>query len=204
MSKKVPKVSDITKADKNPYLNEVRYGISMKKRGILVGTSDKLLTNPVTGETEQLKMVGSYKTVDPEQFVKIYTNRVSSMFELSKAGNKVFGYVLNKVEMNSDEIYIYIQDLMLFCNWGEKRQAYQGLAELVAAQIIYPSTKPNIWFINPNILFNGDRVALIDQYKIQRKEELQKPKIPVNTQFETQGDYARAIPATTGQAENEE
>lgn len=189
--KNIVKISQVPKAEKNPFLDETQRSMVMKRKGVLVGVGRKLLMDQDTGEMSELKMLGQYHEIDQESFVKIYRKQVSVFFDLSRTGNKVLGFVLSKVEKDTDEIYIYIPDLMEYCEWGEKRQAYRGLAELTSANIIWPSTKPNIWFINPSVLFNGNRVAFIQQYKI--KSQNPSPKILPNVEFERQGDYGKAV-----------
>ncbi len=55
---------------------------------------------------------------------------------------------------------------MAYCGYKSKMQCYRGLGELLANKIIAMSDQPNLWFINPKIVFNGDRIAFIKQYKI--------------------------------------
>ncbi|KAA3824478.1 hypothetical protein F3F35_31800 [Bacteroides ovatus] len=51
---------------------------------------------------------------------------------------------------------------------------YRGLAELVKAEIIARGINENLWFINPLIVFNGDRVSFTKTYV--RKKSLSTKK----------------------------
>jgi hypothetical protein len=189
----IKKISDLEKAITNPFLKDNNIQMNLKRKGVLVGMGDKALVDNGTGEVTPLKIVGSYREVDQEEFVKVFRSKVSAIFSLSKTGNKTLGFVMSKIEKNTDEIYIYLPELMEFAEWAEKRQAYRGLAELAGAGIVYPSTRTGIWFINPNILFNGDRVAFIEQLKVTSGLPVEKPPvIPANVEFEQQGDYVKA------------
>lgn len=41
---------------------------------------------------------------------------------------------------------------------------YKGLAELITAEIIARGPNEYVWFINPMIVFNGDRVTFAKTY----------------------------------------
>jgi hypothetical protein len=115
----------------------------------------------------------SKKEIDPEQFVKVYTAGISAMYDLSKSGIKALHYCTTILVPDNDVIYIYIPHMIDFCGWKSKKQAYVGLKELVKAQIIAPSFYPGKWFINPRVMFNGNRLMLIQDI---RKKEVKPTK----------------------------
>jgi len=110
----------------------------------------------------------SKKEIEPEKFVKVYTAGISAMYDLTKSGIKAFHYCTTILVPDSDVIYIYIPHMIEFCGWKSKKQAYVGLKELIRAEIIAPSFYPGKWFINPRVMFNGNRLMLIQD--IRRKE----------------------------------
>lgn len=115
----------------------------------------------------------SKKEIDPEQFVKVYTAGISAMYDLSKSGIKALHYCTTILVPDNDVIYIYIPEMIDFCGWKSKKQAYVGLKELVKAGIIAPSFHPGKWFINPRVMFNGNRLMLIQDI---RKKEVKPTK----------------------------
>jgi len=115
----------------------------------------------------------SKREVDPTEFIKVYTAGISAMYNLTKSGLKAFHYCTTRLIPDSDKIYIYIPDMAEFCGWKSKKQAYVGLKELIRAGIIAPSFHPGIWFINPQVIFNGNRLVLVREL---RKKEV----LPVN------------------------
>lgn len=170
----IEKVSDSQKFKDNPFVADEYLKIDRGKRTIIAGNTNKLLMDKETGEIEGITLMHRYKEVDKTTFVKLYTTEISSLFELSKTGLKTFGYVLNNSEINKDTIYIFLPDLIAYAGWTSLKQAYRGLGELIANKIIAMSNRPNIWFINPNIFFNGDRIAFIKEYRL--KETKESPK----------------------------
>lgn len=165
-------VSNATKYETNPFIEEDTLVINKGKQQIIAGSANRVLVNPDTGETEGIAILHKFKEVDKEQFVKIYVDEIKALFDLSKSGLKVLGYFLQAMRINTDEIYLSIPKLMKYCNYSYKAQAYKGLAELLSNKIIAMSRDTNIWFINPHIIFNGDRIAFVKQYKLKAKPEL--------------------------------
>jgi hypothetical protein len=66
-----------------------------------------------------------------------------------------------------------------------KQSTYtRGVRELVEAKIIAPAFIPARWYINPTIIFNGDRLVLTARYE---KESKITPVIDNETGEITQG-----------------
>jgi len=62
-----------------------------------------------------------------------------------------------------------------FCEWGTVQNCYKGMKELYLAKIIAPTITYGFWFINPNVLFNGNRLMIIDEY--QRWDNINAPEM---------------------------
>lgn len=158
-------VSKAEKHETNPFFEPVTK-IDKGRRTIIAGHTKDILVNSDTGEVSGVSLLHRYKEVDKESFVKLYIGEVSALFDLSKTGLKVFGYVLTALRVNKAEIYLHIPDLMEYCGYKQKNQVYKGLSELITNKIIAQSTRPGIWYINPTIVFNGDRIAFIKEYRL--------------------------------------
>ena len=169
----------------NPFLmDDGVIKIERGKKAIIMGGTKDILVDQETGETKALGVLAKYQEVDRTKFVKIYVNEIKNIFDLSTTGYKVFAYLLTCIKINNDEIYLNIQDCVDFCKWKATVQVYRGLGELMKNEIIAQSKKSNIWFINPNIIFNGDRFAFIKQYTL--KNEKQLPADPLLPLFSKQ------------------
>jgi len=184
--KKIEGIKHIIKYTENPFLSSEIIKIDQGRRQVLAGTTKNVLVNTETGETEGITLLARYKEVDKSQFVKLFINEVSMLFDLSKAGIRVFGYVLQCLQINKDEIFINIPELMKYCNYKQSNQAYKGLAELVKNKIIAMSSRYSFWYINPNIVFNGDRIMFIKEYRIKEKGNQQLTlEMPLGNEFNT-------------------
>lgn len=130
----------------------------------IIGTSDLGVVNVLTGEVEGGNFLWTNKQVDEEQFRKVYVSELHHLYNLRKTGLITLHFVLEKLQTNTDMIYIHIPDLMKFGNWKVKKTAYNGIKELVDNKLIAPCFMNGWWFINPHIIFNGSRLTLVTNY----------------------------------------
>lgn len=169
MKKDIVLVREATKHKENPFLQNDIFQVKKGKSTVIAGSTKKVMVDIETGETEGIALVHRYKEVDTAEFVKIFKDEIKSTFDLSKTGNKAFGYILSILPIRSATIYLNISKMVEYCEWKTTVSAYQGLGELIKNKIIAPSMEPNLWFINPSIIFNGDRYAFIKEYRLKRK-----------------------------------
>lgn len=64
---------------------------------------------------------------------------------------------------------------MEYTGFKSKASIYKGLAELVAAEVIARGNHENLFYINPLIIFNGDRVSYTKEF-IRKKESEEEQK----------------------------
>ncbi|MDA5349677.1 replication/maintenance protein RepL, partial (plasmid) [Escherichia coli] len=126
-----------------------------------------------------------YKRVDSEQFVKLFTANIGLTFELSSAGIKAFGVLVWSVQnsaLSKDEVDLdtLVLEAFLQCQVSASKQPLRlslatfkrGLNELEKAKIIAKTMRQGRYFINPNFVFNGDRIAFTTV--IERKNTIEK------------------------------
>jgi len=156
--------------DSNPEDSILRLAFPKTKK--LVGKMKNIdLVNTETGEIEGGNFLYQNIKVDEQQFAKIYLNKMHHLYELSKPALIALHFILNELKPNKDQVYIYNPNLQKFANWKSKRQVYTALKELIQKNIIAPSLYPGIWFINIHIVFNGNRIVLIQDYRKQEQNE---------------------------------
>ena len=72
---------------------------------------------------------------------------------------------------------------MEYTKYKSEKAIYKGLAELVAAEVIARGPADNLWFINPLIVFNGDRASytreIIKKKRTQPKKEEDKNQLSI-------------------------
>lgn len=169
----------------NPFLENMIVPIKGRQiRLSRLGKDDNVLVNQSTGETLGTH-VTTFKTVDGEQFVKLFTSNIALTFDLNSPGIKAFSVLLWSVQakgLSKDEVPLDVLVLDEFMEAHADKNPplrlspatfLRGLAELVRAQIIAKTMRQGWYFINPNFVFNGDRVAFTTV--IERKKRVRDP-----------------------------
>jgi hypothetical protein len=155
----------------NPFLENMLVPVKGKQIQLSkLGRDENVLVNQNTGEIQGTH-VTTYKKVDSEQFIKLFTANIGMTFNLSAAGIKTFSVLLWVVQNDAiakDTVYL---DAMVLSDFIESHATNKkplnlsittykrGLNELEKAQIIAKTMRKGVYFINPNFVFNGDRVA---------------------------------------------
>lgn len=153
--------------EKNPFLKDLVINTKSKSVKIsTLGKDDNILVNQQTGEVRGTHVV-SYRKVDPDKFVKVFAENIALTFDLTAAGIKAFNVLMHAVQnhgIGRDEVLLDIYTLDDFLKNNTVKNFsnstyHRGLKELEKAKIIAKTKRKGWYFINPNFLFNGDRVA---------------------------------------------
>ncbi|EEQ4619582.1 TPA: replication/maintenance protein RepL [Escherichia coli] len=170
---------------RNPFLEGMVVPVKGKQvRLSRLGRDENILVNQSTGEVQGTH-VATFKRVDSEQFVKLFTANIGLTFDLSSAGIKAFGVLVWSVQnsvLSKDEVDLdsFVLDEFLECQVSASKQPLRlslatfkrGLNELEKAKIIAKTMRQGRYFINPNFVFNGDRIAFTTV--IERKNTVEK------------------------------
>jgi hypothetical protein len=150
----------------NPFLRGAAVQIKGKKRFYNVLSRSDLIINQetqaVTGGVEH-KVV---KIVDDAEFVKVFANGVAGIYDLNRAGKRVFAFLLEVVQAhpNVDRIYLHFMDAMEEPWKIPKTTFFNGMAELIEKDFVAPSDRQNMYFLNPCMVWNGDRFRFVQEY----------------------------------------
>ncbi|MEX3614764.1 MAG: replication/maintenance protein RepL [Burkholderia gladioli] len=161
----------------NPFLDDMIVPVKGKQiRLSRLGREDNVLVNQNTGEIHGTH-VTTYKRVDGEQFVKLFTANIGMTFDLSSAGIKAFGVLLWTVQykaLSKDEVDLdsfVLEDFIEAQKMSLSLATFKrGITELEKAQIVAKTMRKGRYFINPNFVFNGDRVAFTTVIERKRRE----------------------------------
>lgn len=167
----------VERHDTNPFLDNMVVPLKGKQvRLSRLGKDNNIIINESTGET-QGTAITTYRKVDSEKFVKLFTANIGFTFDLTSPGIKAFTVLIWAVQnkaLEKDEIYLDSFVLNDFIDSQQDKTLKlsaatfkRGLSELVKAQIIARTRRQGQYFINPNFMFNGDRIAfttLIERY----------------------------------------
>lgn len=166
------------KYSENPYtqdkfLAQVKQNFASKN----IRVSDKAnLINEDTGEKDNFLAIYRRHKYDKEQFVKFYLQRnyLELIFKMSAKARGVLIHVIRRMEPNSDVVRLDLdgQQIRQDSGYTSKATLYRGLEELIRNEVIAKSVYGGTFFINPNILFNGDRVIFIDS--VEKKKGVKR------------------------------
>lgn len=150
-----------------------------------IGKEQNILVNQVTGEVHGTH-VTTHKRVDSEQFIKLFTANIALTFDLSAQGIKTFSVLVWSMQnsaLQKDVVYLdtHVREDFINAHKDSKKPLKlsqptfaRGLAELTKAQIIAKSIRQGCYWLNPNFVFNGDRIAFTTVIEKRRKDEEQQ------------------------------
>lgn len=171
----------------NPFVDANLLGqLSGAKNVFFTQMSRNSIVDVDTGEINHAKLqVVKVIRADKEKFVKIYTTHLKRFFELSAPGYKFLHYILHLTQnsIDKDKVYLSLDGAQnFFEEQGSKISSatyYRAVAELIDKLFIAETTQLYIFFINPKLFFNGDRVEFITQFIVDEKskQEVLPPEI---------------------------
>lgn len=164
----MPPRKKVVRHKENPFTADMI--VPVKQRQVQLsrlGADNNILINQSTGET-QGTAVTTYRKVDGDRFVKLFTDNIGLTFDLTSPGIRTFGVLLWAVQhkaISKDQVDIDVYTLTDFLKANPQKKTMsketlkRGLRELNDAQIIARTVKQGRFYINPNFIFNGDRIA---------------------------------------------
>jgi hypothetical protein len=121
------------------------------------------------------------KAVDSENFVKMYLKGIKKHSELGKAGLTLFELVFHQVSgrngKDKDKVEL---SFLLAQKWKPdltRSTYFRGLNELIEKGFLFCSMAADVYFVNINFMFNGDRINLVESYV--RKEVIAQGELPL-------------------------
>lgn len=168
-----------TRYAENPFIKSEAEYARNKKRTVVAG--GKAVVDMGTGEIESTTAeVVTTHEVDPEQFIKLYTAELKSLFSLTASAMKLFQVLLKQVQnrKDSDTILLNINIMQKYFEELEvkpisKPTFYRCMNEMINKGFIAPAaTSKDLFYINPNLFFNGDRLKIVKEFHIKRQVDM--------------------------------
>ena len=168
------KLTAFEKNKENPFIKQAIEQINdnvVKKYKTASKTGEKAILTAVDnhgqvlGHTQFVRQI----EVDEAQFAKFYLSNFSAFFDLKPSAVRVFGYVLRELKPNKDHFHIDFDEMLEVTNYKNKSSLYEGLASLVQNEIIARGKNEYHYFINPMVVFNGNRITFAKTYVKKNK-----------------------------------
>lgn len=166
----------------NPFWDEQQVKIGSK----LIKVSSGHHLSKETGESISHSGIHVIKEIDESEFLKIYTKNVKVIFDLKPTTQRVLQYLMNELQKtpNADAIYLawvganeYFSEVKL----NISRSSFQrSLKEMMEKGFLAESTKPNLFWFNPHLFFNGDRMVFVREYR-KKSEKIKNNDVENNS-----------------------
>ncbi len=163
----------------NPFCFETEIKIETRKRNLTVSRGTELIERKDTSKTYFANIVHTQE-VDKEEFIKLYTSQIKAYFDLTKTAYKVFFIFLRIYQdaIGKDHFYLSCKKAMSLAEKIDhfilsESIFYRGIKELIEKRIIAKTNEKNWYFINPTIVFNGDRARFVSEI-IKKKEVMEE------------------------------
>lgn len=162
------KLSSMEMHKENPFIRQtlVKMGDALITKKVVAANKDEgaiLKAMDADGQVLGNTVFMRNKTVDEEQFAKFFFAGFKAFFDLKPASIRVFGFILKQLKPNSDEFLFFIEDCIEETNYCVST-IYKSLGELCGAGIIARGRDELLYYINPMVVFNGDRVTFATTY----------------------------------------
>ncbi|EDY5734595.1 hypothetical protein GQ105_003437 [Salmonella enterica] len=160
----------------NPFLSERELTIEIKNKKLVMSRIPELGMG-FYGK-EYIANIVHRQEVEVEEFIKLYTSKVKDYFELTKSAYKVFLIFLHIHQIVKDKDYIYLSckkaisfSENLDYSMISESIFYRGVKELIDKKIVAKTNEKNWYFINPSVVFNGERTRFVTEI-IKKKDEV--------------------------------
>lgn len=115
------------------------------------------------------------KIVDTEEFVKIYVQGVKKWSELSKTGALLFELLYKEMsgKAGKDRDTVLLNHAVAV-GWKPdltRSTFYRGLNELLAKGFLFRTIGADLFFVNINFMYNGDRVRIVQDFQLRKMKE---------------------------------
>jgi hypothetical protein len=155
----------------NPFIAKTSTNTKIGQKRISTNkTGDKLMImSQETGEIIAPAGFHHIVEVDKTEFVKLFKNGVKAFKNLSPAGYKVFSVLYDNLQdgIGKDEIDLLFIDINQDTDPMSSATFYRGLNELIEGEFLASTLRTGRYFINPDFVFNGNRLAFIKEFRLK-------------------------------------
>jgi hypothetical protein len=193
----------------NPFIASMPRNTKRRVKLYQRGDMTMALFKNDTGEILENQIAGFWeaKEVDSEKFLKLYVNGVKALAELTSPGAKVFEVLYRKMQdaKERDQIYMNFHTVDQDETPMSETTYWRGMNELIEKGFLATSHLPSLFWINPDFVWNGDRLAFVKQYykagspaAMQLREQLRRERqtdLPFNEPEQEDDTYSAELEA---------
>lgn len=143
---------------------------------ITPGTDEHIMQGAFTFVEEQI--------VDTEEFVKVFLAGQKKQAELSKAGLTLLAFVHKQISGRdaADKDTVLLNPILAQEHNPpiSERTYFRGMNELLEKNFLFRSIAADMYFVNINFMFNGNRINVLKSY-IRKGTEAEQQELPLVT-----------------------
>lgn len=154
--------------ENNPFLEKALANTGSGVKRIIDKSGTKMMVvSEDTGEFIAPAGFWQVQEVDKTQFVKLYINGVKAFKDLTNAGTKVFELLYMRIQesIGKDQVWLTFPNIDQTMTPIGETTFYRGMKELLNKAFIAESFTPGLYYINPDYMWNGDRLAFVKEYR---------------------------------------
>lgn len=160
----------LVRYEHNPFVGDALAATKIGTRKITNADGNRMLV--VCEQSGEIMAPAGFwhaQEVDKSQFVKLFVNGVKALKDLSGSGTKVFEVLYLRVQqaIGKDQIWLTYPSLDQAATPMSEATYYRGMRELLEKGFLAESTTPGLYFLNPDFLWNGDRLAFVKEYRLK-------------------------------------
>jgi hypothetical protein len=132
-----------------------------------------MVVSETTGEIIAPAGFWHAQEVDKTRFVKLYVGGVKAFKDLTSAGTRVFEILYLEVQKNIGKDRVYMNFSAIDTEETKLSSATfnRGLKELISKEFIASTTTVGWYFLNPDYMFNGNRLAFVKTYRLESENQ---------------------------------
>lgn len=156
----------------NPFIPTAASNTKSGVKKITSSKGDKMMM--VSENTGEIVAQGAgfwhTQEVDKTQFVKLYINGVKALKELTQAGTKLFAVLYDQVQIQIgiDKIQLSYASIDQKVHPISKPTYSRGMKELIEKGFLAATPVQGVWYINPDFMWNGDRLAFVKEIRLAK------------------------------------
>jgi hypothetical protein len=174
---KYVRVTDFEKFEENPFAAALVQDMAVRNKRQYLRSENGNKSMVVVHDDSQTPLAHAnfyeVQEVDETQFVKVFANFFSAQQGLTKTGREVLIYLMTLLRPKSDKVRVRIDEAITFLNYKSRKSYFIGIANLLEKDVIARTKYDDEYFINPLIMFNGDRIGYAKVF-VKKKSEAAK------------------------------
>lgn len=106
-----------------------------------------------------------------ELFTKVFRDSIPQIMELSRTAQTLMWYIIYNLPQDKGYVVIDNMTVMDFCRFKNRKSVRDGVVELLEKNFLTRTTVPKKFWVNPLIVFNGNRITYAKEYILDEADE---------------------------------